>query len=242
MNIAICDDNRLELQMIKDSVHDFFLHQPTEPIAIHSFTKGEELLHNIQTFGAFDLLILDIMMPRINGIELAAKIRCLKDNCKIIFLTSSPEYALASYKVNAYYYLIKGSHINELHTLLQKALNEIQQADHTNILIKEKGKWTKVQIQRIQYVECINHTVYFHLHKDETISSFSTMNEFHDTLLSDKRFIKCHKSYIVNMQYVTSLTNKDFLLEEDRMPISRNLYSMVKETYFDHIFKLNETS
>ncbi len=104
-------------------------------------------------------------------------------------------------------------------------------------MIKEKGKWTRVSIGAIRYVESINHTVHFHLHKKETVSCFASLNEFHELLLADKRFVKCHKSYIVNMQYVTSITGKDFVLGEGvNIPISRNVYPKVKDSYFDYFF------
>ena len=67
--------------------------------------------------------------------------------------------------------------------------------------------------------------------------SFGSLNEYHELLLADKRFVKCHKSYIVNMQYVASITGKDFVLDEDVcVPISRKMYPQVKDTYFDYFF------
>lgn len=238
MKIAICDDNKLELQQITTIVQEFIgLKQPIHPMSVHTFTNGSDLFLFTQKYGGFDLVILDIIMPGLNGIELAAKLRTRGDNCKIIFLTSSPEFALDSYKVKAYYYLLKNSAGSELHTLLSRVLDEITEENQTSVIIKEKGKWTRVPVCTIQYVECINHTVYFHLYKNETICCFGTMNEFHEVLLSDKRFVKCHKSYIVNMQYVKSITGKDFILEDGmNVPISRSVYPHVKNSYFDYFF------
>ncbi len=238
MKIAICDDNRLELQQVEAIVQNFISsRQPLHPIRIHTFSNGNDLFLFTQKFGGFDLVILDIIMPGLNGIDLAARLRAHHDDCRIIFLTSSPEFAVDSYKVKAYYYLLKSSAGAEFHALLNRVLDEITEENTSGIVIKEKGKWTRVPLGSIRYVESINHTVYFHLNKKEAILSFGSLNEYHELLLADKRFVKCHKSYIVNMQYVTSITGKDFVLGEDvSVPISRKIYPQVKDAYLDYFF------
>lgn len=238
LKIAICDDNSTELQQIKSIVLEFIrLKQHACHVTVHTFASASELFLFTKKHGAFDVVILDIIMPHLNGLELAAKLRAHKDNCKIIFLTSSPEFAVDSYKVKAYYYLLKNSACTELPKLLGRALDEITEESNTSVVIKEKDKWTRVPLSSIQYVESVNHTVYFHLHKSETISCFSRLNEFINIFISDKRFVKCHKSYIVNMQYVTSITGKDFVLEGGiTVPISRNAYPQIKNEYLDYFF------
>ncbi len=238
MKIAICDDNVPQLQQFENTVQNFIrLKQPAHPVSIHTFTNGRDLFLFTQKYGAFDVVILDIIMPDLNGIELAAKLRAKGDNCRIIFLTSSPEFAVDSYKVKAYYYLLKGSAEAEIPRILNMVLDEIVEENTASVVIKEKGKWTRVPLSTIQYAESSNHTVYFHLHKSETITCFANLKDYNELLLADKRFVKCHKSYIVNMQHVKSITGKDFILGENvSVPISRNMYSVVKDAYFDYIF------
>jgi DNA-binding LytR/AlgR family response regulator len=239
VKIAICDDDNLELEKIKNIVEEFIISKQSEyQITVTAFTNGDELLRYINKHGGFDLLILDIIMPGMNGIELATEIREKSDNCKIIFLTSSPEFAVNSYKVNAFYYLLKTSLSTELAFLLNKALDYMREESSNSVIIKEKGKLTRLQISKIKYIESINHTVNFHLHNSDIISCLSTLNEFHDILLTDKRFIKCHKSFIVNMNCVKSISNKDFILDDKTLiPISRQVFQQVKILYFDYFFK-----
>ncbi len=107
-----------------------------------------------------------------------------------------------------------------------------------SIVVKENGKLTRVQVHTIQYIESVKHTMIFHLHSNKLISCYGTMNEFYDILLSDKRFIKCHKSFIVNMNYVISISNKDFILvDKTLIPISRQVYQQVKNKYIDYFFE-----
>ena len=238
MKIAICDDDRYELQKIESTVQELAdLKQPVHQVNVHTFTNGEDLLLYIHKYGVFDLFILDVIMPGLNGIEVAIEIRKISNRCKIIFLTNSPEFAVESYKVDAYYYLLKNYSNSELLSLLNKALDALSMEDNGSVVLKEKGKLTRVQINTIQYIESMNHTVTFHLRNNQSISCFSTMNEYQSILLSDKRFIRCHKSFIVNMDYVTSFSNMDFVLEGNTLVrISRNDYQRVKDAYLDYFF------
>jgi len=242
LKIAVCDDDLLELKKTTGIIEEFaFLKKDAGNIAVRAFGSGSELLADIRRNGGYELLILDILMPGLSGIDLAAQIREQDDACKIIFLTSSSAFAVASYKVKAYYYLLKSDITNELPVLLQRVADEMADESLSSILIKEKYRWTRVDLKKIKYVESSNHTVYFHLRRNETISSYNTINAYHEVLLSDSRFIKCHKSYIVNMSYVTTITNKEFNLEGSvSVPISRNLFGQVKNGYFDFIFKRME--
>ena len=239
MKIALCDDDCLELEKIKNAVDEFIVsNQSSHQITVETFTNGDSLLCQITKHGGFNLLILDIIMPGMNGIDLAKEIRINNSNCKIIFLTSSPEFAVNSYKVNALYYLLKPFSGTELKSLLNKTLDEIDEEKSNSVVVKEKSKLTRVQIHTIQYIESVKHTIIFHLRSNEVISCYGTMNEFYDILLSDKRFIKCHMSFIVNMNYVISISNKNFVLvDKTLIPISRQVYQQVKNKYIDYFFE-----
>jgi DNA-binding LytR/AlgR family response regulator len=239
LKIAICDDDNTELKMIKRTVDEFIsIKQKEHLISADTFKNGDELLSYINKHERYDLLILDIIMPGMNGLELAAEIRRNDSTCKILFLTSSPEFAVNSYHVNAYYYLLKPFFGNELKNLLNRALNEIGEEKSTSIVIKEKGKLTRVPIHTIQYVECVKHTIFFHLHDNVVISCYGTLNEFSEILLSDKLFIKCHKSFIANMKHIVSISAKDFIMSDKTLvPISRQVYQQIKNTYIDYFFE-----
>ena len=271
MKIAVCDDDILELEKIKNAVEKFIISEKDScEITLCTFTSGDALLTSINKHGCFDLLILDIIMPGMNGMEIASELRtnttnntnsidnpnnfsnsssnnynnCSRNNrsrnnnCKIIFLTSSPEFAVKSYSVNAFYYLLKPFHDLELMSILKKALEEIGEENSESVIIKENSKLTRIQIHTIQYIECVKHKLFFHLRNGEIITCYGTMNEFTDILLLDKRFVKCHKSFLVNMHFVTNISNRDFVIAgKILVPISRQVYQQVKDTYIDYFFK-----
>jgi len=239
LKIALCDDDTVELEKVQSVTEDFISkNQINHKITFNSFNNADNLLCYINKYGRFDLYILDILMPGMNGINLAAEIRKKDDNCKIIFLTSSPEFAVNSYIVGAFYYLLKPFSSEKLFSLLKKALEGTEQEKSKSIVIKETGKLTRIQMHTIRYIESEKHTILFHLQNNDIISCYGTMNEFNDIFLSDERFIKCQKSFIVNMDYVISISSRDFVLtEKELIPISRQVYQQTKNSYIDYFFK-----
>ena len=244
MNIAICDDDIVELEKIKSVIEDFILQKQTfHQITFNSFTNGDDLLRHIEKYGGFDLLILDIIIPGMNGIELATEIRSKNISCKIIFLTSSPEFAVNSYSVDAFYYMLKPFSENELYSLLNKVLFLLEKEKENSIIIKETGKLTRIKFHTIQYVESLKHNIYFHLSSDDVLCCYRNISEFSIILTLNKEFIKCHKSFIVNMNYVTSITNNAFIMcNKAVIPISRQIYHKVKNSYIDYFFNKGDGS
>jgi len=238
LRIAVCDDNPVELQKIKATIEQFRASkQPEVEITVNTFTDGDALLCGMKMIGWFDLVILDIIMLGMNGIDLAKEIRENGDNCKIIFLTSTSEYAVESYTVDAFYYLLKPYSEVKLASVIGMALLDMEDERSSSICVKSGGKIIRLRYHTIRYVESANHSVCFHLRDGSGIDCFGSLNEFHDALLVDRRFVTCHKSFIVNMDYVLGISSKEFEITENvRVPISRNVYMQVKSRYFDYFF------
>ena len=238
MKIAICDDDIIELDKIKKLLTAFISAKQSDfDITLEVFNGGPELLYYIDHISSFDLILLDIIMPAINGIDVAAQVRKTNNDCKIIFLTSSPEFAVNSYKVNAFYYLLKPYENQELLTLLDRAMMTMLDEQLKSVIIKGKTGLNRVPLQMIEYIESIKHTLNFHLRGNETLQCNAKMDEFREYLLADVRFIQCHQSFIVNMSRIAQITNKNFVLQDKTLiPISRTVYSQVKQAYIHHFF------
>ena len=102
--VAICDDNPADLQLITDYLTEPEFHYPLE---LSSFHDGVELAQAYKKEGQYDLIILDMMMDRLNGIETALKIRKVDQNVAILIVTATVEYAIEGYKINAARYIVK---------------------------------------------------------------------------------------------------------------------------------------
>lgn len=239
MRIAICDDNIEELNRAHSAVYCFFCtEENAEKVTIDTFTNAQTLLSAFTSQGRYDLVMLDIIMPEINGFDLAGKVRKIDADCKIVFLTSSRDFAIDSYKYDAYYYLLKDHLDSDLPLLINKLKKEVSAQKTQSIMIKNQGQLHSIYLDDICYVESMNHKVYFHFANREPISTYLSLTTFSETLLANPDFIKCHKSFIVNIKCVTGIKGCDFVLKNGSIiPISRNLFSRTKDTYLDYFFK-----
>ncbi|AFQ43327.1 LytR/AlgR family response regulator transcription factor [Desulfosporosinus meridiei] len=239
LHIAICDDNYNELLQINQIVEEFRAsHSSKYNIKCDIFSSSLDLLAATENRKSYDLLILDVVMPLMTGIEVATEIRQKSNLSKIIFLTSSREFAVDSYKVDAFYYLLKPISKEELMPILEKACTEIADEKEKGILVKCKTCLTKILLHNLEYTEVLGRTLFFHLTTGEVLESYGTMSQLENDLLRDKRFIKPHRSYIVNMDSIHRITDKDIITFSNKpIPVSRELYKTIKQAYIDYSFE-----
>lgn len=117
MNIAICDDDLLYMNQVKEMIEKWGK-EHHEDVSIYLFNHGDALINSYQK-SHIEVILLDIIMPLLNGMETAHEIRKNDSVVKIIFLTSSPEFALESYDVKASGYLLKPTTYEKLCSLLK---------------------------------------------------------------------------------------------------------------------------
>jgi DNA-binding LytR/AlgR family response regulator len=195
MKIAICDDDKRELLQIRQFVDEFLSNDfAEEKIEVHSFESGLELIKQLESGKYFDVFLLDVIMPGITGMELANHIRNTDQASKIIFLTSSPEFAVESYSVDAFNYLLKPVQKDRLFSVLEKAINDNYSGMKKYIIVKTQIGMFKIFMHELIYVEVIGRTIFFHQTNGIAIESISTISKVETILLTDKRFIKPHRS------------------------------------------------
>ncbi|MDD3269854.1 MAG: LytTR family DNA-binding domain-containing protein [Syntrophomonadaceae bacterium] len=239
MKIAICDDNKQELLQISRLVDEYLSGGFTEDkIEVRSFESSNKLLTQIENGKHFDIFLLDVIIPNINGIQLAAEIRKRNQVAKIVFLTSTSEFAVESYAVGAFYYLLKPIQKDKLFSILEKACHDITSGLQPYIVMKTQSGLSKVFLHELINVEVIGRTIHFHQKSGITIESTSTLSQVEAVLLIDKRFIKPHRSYIVNLDYIKNLSPKGITTTSNLfIPVSRNAFKVVKEAYINHCFR-----
>ncbi len=242
MKIAICDDYKQELLQISQFVDEYLSCRLTESQnEVRSFINSMELIAQLEIGKHFDIFLLDIIMPNINGIELADEIRKKDEVAKIIFLTTSSEFAVESYAVDAFYYLLKPINKDKLFAVLEKACHDSSGDPQPYIVIKTQSNLVKVFLHELINVEVVGRTLYFYQKGGETIRSFSTISQMEAILLKDKRFIKPHRSYIVNLDYIKKLSPEGITTTSNLfIPVSRNAFKEVKEAYINHCFQTEE--
>ncbi|ORT98922.1 response regulator receiver protein [Anaerovibrio sp. JC8] len=239
MDIAIIDDDDLDREIVLNYCQNFIhQHYPQEEphINIVTLSSGEELLEKYDK-GAFDLVILDIYMTGITGLETAKRIREYDSEVSIIFLTSSDEYILEGYRVFAVGYFIKplAEHEEEFANTFDFIFPKLLQKQG-GISLKVNGAPVDISYSDIIYIDVFDsHNINFHLVNGVLVSSMS-YGEICDILMKDERFLECHHRMILNMDYVEDMESEAFRMTDgSQLPISRRKRQDVKVAYMNHI-------
>lgn len=233
MRIAICDDNTDYVHHTLDTIDCW----PSKPLntQCEAFDNGDELICAHKN-APFDIILLDVIMPILNGIETARELRLIDKNTKIAFLTSSPEFAVESYTVKADNYLLKPISNQALYKCLDEFLEEISQNPLT-ITVKSLYTVQKLVLDDIIYVEAQNRHTIFALLDGTTVKSTESLRACEEKLALNDCFFKCHRSYIVNINHIDTYRLKEITMRSGyRIPISRNYQKAFETAYFAVIF------
>lgn len=234
MKIAVCDDDSRELDRIS-SLLDTYLMEKKAGLIYKTFQSATELLSTISSLD-YDMLLLNILMPGMTGMEAAHEIRGLDTEVKIVFLTSSPEFAVESYAVKSYDYILKPVSKDKLFSILDAVIAE-EQKPLEGLTVKTQSGMTRILFSRLAFVEVMNKKLYFNLADGSVREVPSPLVDIEDQLLSRPEFVKVHRSYIVNLWQVGELGAKELITHAGKtVPISRLLYGKVREAYMKHLF------
>ena len=190
--VAICEDERYILEELRRKVEKY-INRKSLDASIKTFMSGEELL---KAKKKFDIILLDLMLPGIDGLEVARQISC---RSRIIFVTSYREYAVEAFDANAVHYLVKPVTEERLFSALDRAVNQTEQMDNQALTLIKSGKTQVIFIRDILYCEVFNHQVRIHTVQG-TYDYFGTLDMLETKL--DERFFRCHRSFVVNMSCV----------------------------------------
>ncbi len=237
LRIAICDDMPEFLTQAKSLVSIW--KKDSDDVIIELFDDGDSLV-DAHFKNPFDIILLDIVMPVVNGIDTAAQIRKNDRSVKLVFLTSSPEFAIESYSVHANGYILKPLDKDKLYRCLDELYESI--ADNTKyILIRDANLVHRVELRNIEYVEAQGKHVVFLLSDKKQIKSSEPFYTYDDKLTVQDGFFKCHRSYLVNIFRISQYTPKEITTRSGcRIPISRTAHKDFEAAYFELMFERGE--
>ena len=234
LKIAVCDDSRELLEKVEKDLHEYESVRNT-PVTVHTYTNAVDLLDGLKKTD-YDILILDIIMPGFTGMQAAHEIRKFNEEIKIIFLTSSKEFAIESYSVGAYYYLLKPVLNEKLFSVLDKVVSEITSKQESCIIYTHMGI-VNIPFARIECLEVYNKHLVFHLSDGSTKETRGALTDYENVFLERKEFLKIHRSYILNMDYIHSIEAGEITTYSGKtFPVSRLLAKDIKEHYMNYMF------
>lgn len=225
IKIGICEDEKETQDLIESHLQNLLKNREYK---IEKYISGEELLQ--ANFKDIDILLLDIQMGKLNGMETARKIREVDSKMEIIFITSLIDYVQEGYEVRAYRYLLKPIELEELKKHVLNCINEIEKNKNHYILIKNKSNTYKIYSNEITYIEVQKKDMLIHtINKDFHVRY--SLEKVEKDLNLDK-FVRCHKSFLVNLTYVENIKSNTAILESgEEVPISRYRYKRLRKSF-----------
>ena len=232
LQIAVCDDNIHELSNMAQLI-DQYRTSRNFYCEYVVFPNGFELVSTLEKGKQFDIYCLDIMMPGFTGIDVAKAIREIDKAAPILFFTASPEFALESYSVKAINYVLKPVSKEKLFVTFDEILEQFKiEKEKDVVIVKSNDGIQKILISNLVYAEVIGRNVLYHLRSGKVIECTEPFTSVCDTLMKYGCFIRTHRSYIVNIQYVDTIENNKVTLQTlTSVPIAQGKTKEIKETY-----------
>ena len=235
MRIGIVDDAAEDRKLIRREMDRCLEGSGMESAEYTEFDSGESLLAVYQE-GMFDLLFLDVFMGDITGTETGIAIRKLDRHVKIIFITSSNDFASESYRAKASYYLLKPHTYAQFHEMFPELALTPDLGTPGSFLALPDG--TRIAYGDIVYTDYHNHYVYFHCSSTaEVRRAYMSQNEIEGLLCSRPGFISCSRGIIVNFDKIRRFTDSVLSMQNgDTVPVSRRRLREVKDAYAEYVF------
>ncbi|MDE5937119.1 MAG: LytTR family DNA-binding domain-containing protein [Ruminococcus sp.] len=207
--IAICDDEKIVCDKIK-SYLDEISQKLDETFIIDIFYSAEQMLSELSS--DTDIILLDIKMNKLTGIEAAKKIREKNERVYIIFITIMTEYALEGYEVHAFGFIKKPVCYAPLERYMTESIRRLSTRRNDLITINNKSGAVTIYSSQIIFIEAYRHNIVLVTTKDKI--SISTPLAELEKLLASKGFFRTHKSYLVNMRHIKSIENSLLVMSD----------------------------
>lgn len=238
LTCCICDDEPKDLATIRALVEEFAGAHPEYPLAARTFSSSMELLEHLETKGGFDLYLLDVLMPRMAGLELARRIRARREPAELLFLTTSREYALDAFDVAACGYLVKPVDKEKLEAAMLRAVQRLAKAETASMVLKTRDGLRRLPFRELVMVESFNHDRVCTLADGTKWVTADTLTSLMERLTADPRFFSPHRAYIINLEHITALTaDSVFLSNGQRVPVAQATLPALKRAYVTYLSK-----
>ena len=225
--IAICDDCGEQREYLAGLVAAW-AKKVRATADIRTFPSAEAFLFSYAEEKDYDILLLDVEMPGMSGVELAREVRRENAAVQIVFITGYYEYFSDGFDVSALHYLMKPVKQDKLFGVLDRAVAAMQKTERV-ILLPVSGEMLRLPVGQVQYVEVFSHTVAI-VTKTDTIQVKMPISEI-EKLLGDG-FIRCHRSYLIGVKHIARLSKTEVILDSGKtLPLSRSAAAMVHKAF-----------
>lgn len=230
--IAICDDEETSVRLNK-ALTEKILTENNIEFEIETFQDMREMTESLTKLTVaqpFNVLLCDILTTEMNGIEAAEKLRQLGEQLDIIFISSTIDYAVEGYRVQALRYIQKPVDLEKLQEALLLSYHKYSCKE--GIAVSVEGKSINIAFEEISYIESCGRDIEIHV-QDKVLTTHIKISDMEKMLPQD--FFRCHRSYIVNYNYMDSIERYQITMKDgDLVPVSQQLYAETKNRYLKY--------
>ena len=236
LKIAFCDDETQETRRLEALLEEYAADRGQD-FAHTSYQSPVELMAEVEKGTRFDIILLDVLMPGENGMAAAQEIREYDSNVKIIFLTSSTEFAVESYAVDAWYYQLKPIRREDFFRLMDSACAACTREQKHSLILRSKSGIVRLELEELVYCEVMGRTLTFHLNNGVVLESMGRLDDLCDQLVEYPNFLRPHRSFLINMEYIANIAARSITMQDGAVvPLPHGKYSETKDRYLSYIF------
>lgn len=217
IQIALVEDDANYVSELKGYLKEYEKER-AEKIEVTVFSDGEDIVSEYK--GEFDIILIDVEMRFMDGMTAAEKIRELDTEVIIIFITNMPQYAIQGYKVDALDYVLKPVSYFAFTQRIERALSRLPQKKTNFLMIGGRNGVAKLDVSAIYYIEVQNHELIYHTTKGN-YSMNGSMKEVEGSL-DKNQFFRCHRCYLINLEYVDWFQGSDVQVHSEIIQVSRS--------------------
>lgn len=238
VEIAIVDDMELDREQVERLVRSWSQRKKIE-VHLSLFSSGEAFLEKFKP-EQFSIVLLDLYMKGINGMDTAREIRRRGSNSQLVFVTSSDAYAIQGYEVDAANYLLKPVDEYALENALQHCLLRLG-CDRDSITVTSNRAAVSIPLRNIIWIEAQRNALLFHT-DGGTVKSYMTVESASKMIRGKEQFLICCKGIVVNMDRIVSVGDDTFIMDDsEQVPIRKRGGNQVKQQYLQYIFSQRQS-
>ena len=238
MYIAVCEDQKELANSLRRDIESYFENRGEPLIAVREYYDGQALL-DADAAQPFDIIFMDIELPGISGMEAAKALRQRGSDALIVFVTAYSEFMATSFHVEAFDFLTKPVQPSDIARVLNRCVQKLNRQSGT-IVVKIGTGAAVVRVRDILYISSSKHYLHIVTRDGASLRSMMTLNQMEDMLKSYPQFVRCHQSYIANLEYADAMQSDCFTIKKvyrhiaEQVPISRNKMQKVKAQYLKY--------
>jgi len=234
IKLGICDDDEKILNLLCKMIEE----QYGEQLRVQTWSSPEDLLFYCEEEGGvpLDIVLIDIVLKRESGVELAKKLQQLSRRVKIIFITGFIEFAADIFEIEPVYLLKKPVSVIKLVEAIDRAIDKIHLEESQMITLQSKGVVFRIAVGSIFYVESRERKLLIHQDVGDPIVVYMKMDELEEKLGPTHLFLRCHHSYLINMECIRSFTTHEvIMLDDTTIPVSRPKSKKARECFLAYL-------